>query len=235
MSTASSISLVVVRCADIDRSRTFYEAALGVVAREEQHGKGPRHYSLRIDTAVLELYPRGDRQTETIRFGLHVDDLAAVLAGVDRNGGKVLRATGGEGAAVVEDPDGHKIEFLQQGSSRVLRLDSSAIVDWDSFHNVFADKLGFPDFYGRNMNAWIDCMTALDAREEGLTRVHVGCGGVLTLALEGVNEFSKRCPEIYEALIDCVGFVNWRRLERGDPPVLALSFYRDPRLLPSAG
>ena len=33
-----------------------------------------------------------------------------------------------------------------------------------------------------------------------------------------------RCPEIYEALIDSAAFVNWRRIELGDPPILALSY-----------
>ena len=31
-------------------------------------------------------------------------------------------------------------------------------------------------------------------------------------------------PEIYEALIDSAAFVNWRRIELGDPPILALSY-----------
>ena len=30
------------------------------------------------------------------------------------------------------------------------------IKDWDTFHHTFARTLGFPDFYGRNMNAWVD-------------------------------------------------------------------------------
>jgi RNAse (barnase) inhibitor barstar len=27
------------------------------------------------------------------------------------------------------------------------------IADWDSFHSVFKETLGFSDFYGRNMDA----------------------------------------------------------------------------------
>ena|SRR5258708_27177803 len=46
MSNAPAISFIVVRCADIERSRAFYEATLGVVAREEQHEsrRAHRHY-----------------------------------------------------------------------------------------------------------------------------------------------------------------------------------------------
>jgi catechol 2,3-dioxygenase-like lactoylglutathione lyase family enzyme len=234
MSTAPAISFIVVRCADIERSRAFYEATLGVVAREEQHEKGPRHYSFRLDSAILELYPRGEREIGALRFGLRVVDLTATLASAERTGGRVVRTASGDVSAVLEDPDGHKIELVQQHSSPVVHVDTSDIVDWDSFHNAFAHLFGFPDFYGRNMNAWIDCMTALDAREEGLTTVHVECGDVLTLALHGVDDFSKRCPEIFEALIDCVAFVNCRRLERGDPAVLTLSFSKTPPIVSSA-
>jgi len=43
------------------------------------------------------------------------------------------------------------------------------ITDWPSFHDVFQETLGFPKFYGRNMNAWIDCMTSIDTPEDGLS------------------------------------------------------------------
>ncbi len=47
----------------------------------------------------------------------------------------------------------------------VVRLDCDRITDWESFHSLFAEVFGFPDFYGRNMNAWIDCMSYLDDSE----------------------------------------------------------------------
>jgi len=97
----------------------------------------------------------------------------------------------------------------------------SQITDWDSFHDTFAHALGFPDFYGRNMNAWIDCLTYED---DGMTAYPVQPGDVLTLQFLACREFRARCPEIYEALIDAVAFVNWRRIELGDPPILALSY-----------
>ncbi len=44
------------------------------------------------------------------------------------------------------------------------------ITDWDTFHDAFAATLGFPGFYGRNMDAWIDCVTSVD-RDDGMTAV----------------------------------------------------------------
>ena len=108
-------------------------------------------------------------------------------------------------------------------ASRVS-LDCEKISDWSSFHEEFARVFGFPDFYGKNMDAWIDCMTSLDAPDDGMSNVHCEPGAVLTLELENVKSFASRCPELYEALIECSAFVNWRRLEVGESSVLALSF-----------
>jgi RNAse (barnase) inhibitor barstar len=106
-----------------------------------------------------------------------------------------------------------------------VSLDCNNIRDWDSFHEEFARVFGFPDFYGRNMNAWIDCLTSLDAPEDGMSSVHCEPGSVVTLELANVKAFANRCPEQYSAVIECAAFVNWRRLEMGDPSVLALSFH----------
>lgn len=107
----------------------------------------------------------------------------------------------------------------------IVRIDGHRIADWESFHDVFAEALGFPDFYGRNMNAWIDCLTYLDDPEAGMTNIHVNGGGVLTLVIENAGDLKQRCPEQFEALVECSGFVNWRRIDQGETPVLALAFY----------
>jgi RNAse (barnase) inhibitor barstar len=108
----------------------------------------------------------------------------------------------------------------------VVKMDTRQIVDWDTFHDVFAKAFGFPGFYGRNMNAWIDCMTYLDDSSAGMTCVNVPVGQVATLELEFVDDFARRCPEQYAAVVECSAFVNWRRIECGDTPILALSFYK---------
>ena len=105
-----------------------------------------------------------------------------------------------------------------------VNINCLCIVDWPSFHDTFATALGFPDFYGRNMNAWIDCMTYVDDPDDGLNQMHAPEGGVLVLHLERGRDFATRCPEIYAALIECSAFVNYRRLEIGEGPVLCLSF-----------
>jgi hypothetical protein len=108
----------------------------------------------------------------------------------------------------------------------VVNLDTRRITDWTTFHTVFAEVFGFPEFYGRNMDAWIDCMTCLDDPSSGMTAISAPPGGVIVLQLEHADDFARRCPEPFAALVDCGAFVNWRRIKAGNPPVLALSYFR---------
>jgi hypothetical protein len=109
----------------------------------------------------------------------------------------------------------------------IVAIDTRAIKDWDSFHSTFAQSFGFPDFYGRNMNAWIDCMTFIDDPDDRMSTIHAPLGGLVVLQLDYVADFARRCPEIYNALIDCTAFVNWRRIEQKERPVLVLSFFKN--------
>lgn len=111
-------------------------------------------------------------------------------------------------------------------NTTIVKLDCRRIRDWDSFHDVFAEIFGFPSFYGRNMNAWIDCMTDLDDPGTRMSAVSVQPGNVLILQLEEVDDFAARCPELYIALVDSSAFVNWRRVEQGQSAVLALSYWK---------
>ncbi len=74
------------------------------------------------------------------------------------------------------------------------------------------------------MDALIDCLTSLDVPGDAMSSIHCEPGSVVTLELSNVKSFANRCPEQYNAVIECSAFVNWRRLEVGYPSVLALSF-----------
>ena len=106
--------------------------------------------------------------------------------------------------------------------TRVINIPTGKIVDWESFHDVFDEALGFPGYYGRNMNAWIDCLTYADDTESGMVANSVASGDLLTLSIVDAADFKLRCPEQFDALIECTAFVNHRRREVGDGPVLAL-------------
>ena len=106
-----------------------------------------------------------------------------------------------------------------------VKIDCSQIRNWDSFHDTFKSVFGFPEFYGRNMDAWIDCMTCLDDPGAGMSARTCKAGDFVLLELDHAGDLKTKCPDIFSALLECSGFVNYRRIETGEPPVLILSLY----------
>lgn len=101
-------------------------------------------------------------------------------------------------------------------------IDAKQIVDRQTFHELFARAFGFPDFYGCNMDAWIDCMARLD---EPFSTIQVSPGQLVTLKIEHADDLKERLPELYSMLLDLSAFVNWRRMESGHTPVLVVAAY----------
>ena len=77
--------LIVLRAADIDKSRAFY-VAVGLSFVEEQHGNGPIHLACKTDTLVVEIYPGEDapqldaKHSGATMLGFNVESLDAVLS-----------------------------------------------------------------------------------------------------------------------------------------------------------
>lgn len=107
----------------------------------------------------------------------------------------------------------------------MISIDTTEIQDWPSFHRVFSMKLGFPGFYGNNMDAFIDCLGYIDDPSAGMTTVHIPEGQTLAIQLDEVESFKKRCPDQFEALLDACAFVNWGRTSWNTAPLIALSYY----------
>jgi catechol 2,3-dioxygenase-like lactoylglutathione lyase family enzyme len=108
------VAYVVLRCADLERSRRFYEG-LGLRLSPEQHGSGAKHYSCDVGGLILELYPLSDKPTSGLRLGLVVSDLDRILESL-RALGAVVGAISSEGSSPVTviDPDGHRIALEQE-------------------------------------------------------------------------------------------------------------------------
>lgn len=73
----------------------------------------------------------------------------------------------------------------------LAKIDCDKIHDWESMHDEFDSVFGFPGFYGRTMNAWIDCMTSIDEPEDALSEIHCEKDGFLTIELENVAELKR--------------------------------------------
>ena len=105
----------------------------------------------------------------------------------------------------------------------VVRLDTRVITDWESFHALCKQVFGFPDFYGMNMDAWIDCMSYLD-EDAGMIGFRLAEDEMLHIEILGTEAFKAKVPEIFDALIECTAFVNKRYTSDGNSPVLSLVF-----------
>jgi hypothetical protein len=103
-----------------------------------------------------------------------------------------------------------------------VQIASHRIKDWDSFFRVFKEAFGFPDFFGNNMDAWIDCMSDLSTTiQKGMTEFEIEHGDKVILDIPEADEWKKRCPDIFEAFIECTSFANYRNLKVGeDAPLL---------------
>ena len=73
------------------------------------------------------------------------------------------------------------------------------------------------------MDAWIDCMSSLDDPTDGLSQTKLEPGEVLVLVVQNAGDLKSRCPDLWRDLLECAAFVNWRRMERGQPVVVTIS------------
>ncbi len=105
----------------------------------------------------------------------------------------------------------------------VVRINTEQIKDWASFHLVCKEAFGFPEFYGANMNAWIDCLSYLDS-DDGMTRFNLSKDERLFIEIMDIENFNSRLPEIFDALVEWTAFVNNRYLESNEIPKIALLF-----------
>lgn len=104
------ISLLVIRCKDMEVSKRFYEL-LGLSFVKEKHGNGPTHYSCEHDGSVFELYPnKGESPSDNSRLGFKVSDIEMIVNQVTITDSYEFT---GNKTYVVTDPDGRKVEINQ--------------------------------------------------------------------------------------------------------------------------
>lgn len=93
---------------------------------------------------------------------------------------------------------------------KTVTIDTNNIKDTETFHEEFKRVMGFPDFYGMNMDAWIDCMSDIGGR---MMAEPLNTNEPICIELQATEDFSKRLPEIVSTLIECTAFVNQSLLD----------------------
>lgn len=110
------LALIVLKTKQVQVVRDFY-ARLGFVFVEEQHGRGPIHFSAPLGDGILEIYPlpKGKETDSTIRLGFAVSDVELVINSLDEFAEIVERPKQTEWGlrAVVRDPDGRVVEVCE--------------------------------------------------------------------------------------------------------------------------
>ncbi|GDX72228.1 lactoylglutathione lyase [Cyanobium sp.] len=122
----------MLRVGDLERSIAFYTEVLGMRLLRRKDYPGGRFtlafvgYGDESDTAVLELTHNWDTSSYDLGSGyghiaIGVDDIVAVCDQMRAKGGRVVREPGPmkNGTTViafVEDPDGYKVELIEQSS-----------------------------------------------------------------------------------------------------------------------
>jgi predicted enzyme related to lactoylglutathione lyase len=112
------LNLVVLRSSDIERAKGFY-SKLGLVFIKHRHGSGPEHYSAELAGTVFELYPQNEEGPSSFgtRIGFSVASVdESIKALGDYPNAVTSPAKDSEWGrrAVVTDPDGHRIELVEQ-------------------------------------------------------------------------------------------------------------------------
>ncbi|RJG05168.1 barnase inhibitor [Noviherbaspirillum cavernae] len=102
-----------------------------------------------------------------------------------------------------------------------VTLDGTAITDWDAFHRQCRTAFGFPDFYGRNMSAWIDCLSGL-RDDDGMSGFSLAADEVLHIEVLHSLVLRREAPEILGALEECTAEVNERYTDSGEKTALSL-------------
>lgn len=103
----------------------------------------------------------------------------------------------------------------------VVRLNGEAMTDWDAFHRTCKAEFGFPDFYGCNMDAWVDCLSYL-RDEEGMTKFRLKPNEKLQITITNAEILRTKAPDILAELAFCIEAINERYADYGETPALEL-------------
>lgn len=101
------------------------------------------------------------------------------------------------------------------------KLDAGTILDWSSFHEQCKAVFGFPDFYGKNLDAWIDCLSYL-RDDDAMSSFRLQPDEVLVIELQNADSLRRQAPQIIEELEFCIAAVNDRYTDYGEKPALQL-------------
>ncbi|MNR78087.1 Barstar (barnase inhibitor) [compost metagenome] len=103
----------------------------------------------------------------------------------------------------------------------IVHLNGASITDWAGFHSACKAEFGFPDFYGHNMDAWVDCLSYL-RDEDGMSKFRLKPAEKLQIIVDHADILQKTAPDILEEVAFCIEGINERYADYGENPALEL-------------
>ena len=118
-----NINLIVLKTNQLENLVAFYEQ-LGFQFSNHRHGNGPLHFAAELSNFVFEIYPLpADINTpdNTTRLGFTIPDLETTLEKLKEHGNSIRikkepMVTAWGYQALVEDPDGRKVELREENT-----------------------------------------------------------------------------------------------------------------------
>lgn len=120
------------------------------------------------------------------------------------------------------------VAWLREHDYQIVSLDAGAWDDAAAMHRDLAAALGFPDYYGKNLDALNDCLGEVATYTYGSNKDTAG----LVLVLDRFDRFFRADPRAAQALLDIfasharvASLIGHRMLGlvRSDDPDLELS------------
>ncbi|MNJ97373.1 Barstar (barnase inhibitor) [compost metagenome] len=100
-----------------------------------------------------------------------------------------------------------------------LSVDFRQVNTLDEMHDVLAKVFDFPVFYGKNINALIDCWSSLRFPEDEMSGITVGKDELVLLEVKGMHHLDQI---MMNHLIIAVEDVNKRSMEKIEQQPLIL-------------
>ena len=103
-----------------------------------------------------------------------------------------------------------------------VQFDGAAITGWEAFHAQSQQVFGFPDFYGRTMDAWIDCLSYL-RDDDGMSRIRLARDEVLQIDILHAAAWRAAHPDMLDEVLYCIAGINERYADYGEAPALQVN------------
>ena|SRR5262245_40188546 len=109
--------------------------------------------------------------------------------------------------------------WFQRAGYKVYALEAARWKTPQDFHDEAKRVLGFPDYYGRNLAAWLDCLSDLEVPQQG---------GVV-LQFKHYDAFAQSHAQLAQTILDSIESTSRRFMLTGQR-MLALVQSDDPRI-----